>query len=434
MKPLSRSRFVLLGTVLTLLKLLGDFTLSRYWNQPWTPLAYWISPGPGLFSLGEPQRSFTIAMALLAVPFVCFGIWLCMRRLRTLNLPLWLVILFFFPAVNLVFFCYLAAQLAPIQRKDATSDSATGNRPVWQSILLPALAATAAIFLSIRFLPSYGWGIFFLIPFGIGLFCKLLSEAPFQKASWLSMSAIGLTGLFLLSIAVEGLICLLMAVPIAIPLTLLGVLTGGLILDQRTSNQPAHLALLGVILFGTCPLSAGLELAAATEPMVLPVTTTIEIDAPPSAVWPHVIQFPPLQPPTEWPFRLGIAYPIRARIEGTGPTAIRYCEFSTGPFVEPITRWQEPELLAFDVKNSPSPLEELSPYEIHPPHLDGFLTSVRGQFRLIPLDRGNRTRLEGTTWYRQRLYPEAYWRLYSDWLIHAIHTRVLQHIRDTTLN
>jgi len=52
----------------------------------------------------------------------------------------------------------------------------------------------------------------------------------------------------------------------------------------------------------------------------------------------------------------------------------------------------------------------------------------RGQFRLMPLP-GGRTRLEGTTWYHHNLYPAFYWRLWSDAIIHQIHTRVLKHIR-----
>jgi hypothetical protein len=72
--------------------------------------------------------------------------------------------------------------------------------------------------------------------------------------------------------------------------------------------------------------------------LFLPVTsfTAITINAPPEQVWKHVLSFSDLPEPTEWYFRTGLAYPIRARIEGTGPGAIRYCEFSTGPFVEPI--------------------------------------------------------------------------------------------------
>ena len=47
---------------------------------------------------------------------------------------------------------------------------------------------------------------------------------------------------------------------------------------------------------------------------------------------------------------------------------------------------------------------------------------------LTPLP-GGRTRLEGTTWYRHRLRPAAYWKVWSDEIIHQIHLRVLRHIK-----
>src|SRR5262249_42888891 len=125
----------------------------------------------------------------------------------------------------------------------------------------------------------------------------------------------------------------------------------------------------------------------------------------------------------------GIAYPIRARIDGEGVGAIRRCEFSTGPFVEPITAWEAPHRLAFDVVSQPEPMHETSPYrQIDAPHLRNGLHSRRGEFRLIPLP-GGRTRLEGRTWYSVEMAPQAYWGLFSDALIHAIHARVLAHVK-----
>ena len=132
--------------------------------------------------------------------------------------------------------------------------------------------------------------------------------------------------------------------------------------------------------------------------------------------------------PADWFARLGIAYPRNAHIDGTGVGAIRYCEFSTGAFVEPITVWEPGRRLAFDVTSSPPPMREFTFRDIHPPHLDGYLRSRRGEFRLVPLP-GGRTMLEGRTWYEIDMAPEWYWRVYADWLIHRIHTRVLEHIR-----
>jgi hypothetical protein len=125
---------------------------------------------------------------------------------------------------------------------------------------------------------------------------------------------------------------------------------------------------------------------------------------------------------------LGVAYPKKAEIDGHGVGAIRRCIFSTGPCVEPITVWDEPFRLAFDVVAEPDPLQELSPYRnLRPPHLDGFFDSHRREFRID--GKGNMTRLSGTTWYSNRMEPQLYWKLWSDALIDRIHMRVLKQIK-----
>jgi hypothetical protein len=74
-------------------------------------------------------------------------------------------------------------------------------------------------------------------------------------------------------------------------------------------------------------------------------------------------------------------------------------------------------------------MKEWNPlFDIHPPHLDGFLIAKQGQFLLTRLPRG-KTRLVGTTLYQHGLWPAAYWRLWSDPIIHRIHDRVLRHIK-----
>jgi hypothetical protein len=66
--------------------------------------------------------------------------------------------------------------------------------------------------------------------------------------------------------------------------------------------------------------------------------------------------------------------------------------------------------------------------DIHPRHLKGFLVSEQGQFKLTPLPNG-RTLLEGTTCYRHTMWPVRYWQIWSDYIIHAIHRRVLNHVK-----
>jgi len=177
------------------------------------------------------------------------------------------------------------------------------------------------------------------------------------------------------------------------------------------------------------PVASALEPSHATGRVLHEVITVVEIQAAPERVWPHVVAFRPITEPPDLIFRLGIAAPQSARLDGQGVGSTRYCEFSTGAFVEPITAWEPARRLAFDVVRSPSPLRELSPYaRVSPPHLDGYLRSRRGEFRLVPVSDG-RTRLEGHTWYELEMAPEGYWQLLSDYLIHRIHDRVLNHIK-----
>jgi hypothetical protein len=206
-------------------------------------------------------------------------------------------------------------------------------------------------------------------------------------------------------------------------LGLLGGLLGKLIADTTRRPMTEMIAAL-LVLPGLAWAEA--RLVPDTE---YEVVSTVEIDAPPEEVWNHVISFPELPPPTELYFRCGIACPQRARIVGQGVGATRYCEFTTGTFVEPITVWEPGRRLAFNVTEQPHPMFELTPYRhVHPPHLDGNLRSNRGEFRLIALP-GGRTRLEGHTWYEVDMLPQSYWTLWSHDIIHAVHVRVLEHVK-----
>jgi hypothetical protein len=234
---------------------------------------------------------------------------------------------------------------------------------------------------------------------------------------------LALTAGALILTAIEGAFCVLMTAPIALVVTLLGGTAGRYIALRDPSGDANALAALIVI-----PVIASADATRAPTPL-REVRSSVEIEAPSNVVWRYVVAFPPLDEPPALVFRLGIAYPLRAEIVGRGVGAVRHCVFSTGAFVEPITAWEPGRRLAFDVTAQPPPLREWSPYAgLVPPHLDGYFRSRRGEFRLVPL-AGGRTRLEGSTWYEMRLYPEGYWVLFADALVSRIHGRVLGHVR-----
>lgn len=299
---------------------------------------------------------------------------------------------------------------------------------------LVGIALTAALgvllaILSTQVLGSYGLALFALTPVSLGLFSSLAfglrKPRSAGECATVGVIAVTVVSIALVGFALEGAICIVMALPLTLSLGTVGGLLGYAIQARALRRWNAHAMSIAVLVL---PPLMGMEAIAPDHPPLREVTTSVVIDAPPSVVWRHVISVEQLPEPTELVFRVGIAYPTRATLVGTGVGALRRCTFTTGDFVEPITVWEPGRELAFDVRSQPAPMRELSPYgSVHPPHLDGFLHSERGRFVLEPLP-GGRTLLRGTTWYRNRMWPQAYWGLWSDALIHKIHSRVLRHV------
>jgi hypothetical protein len=294
-----------------------------------------------------------------------------------------------------------------------------GIRVLIGSILLAAFAVGG--FLLLRH-GIYGWTVFVVAPVLLGGLAVFVFDPEAGACAAIIGAVAVLASLFCLLLAgIEGLGCILMSAPLGLPLGALG----GLLVHAATRSRFRSRGFAMLLLMP----SASLPWDVAAKPPVFEVHSALTIAAPPEVVWKHVLTFSDLPEPGEWFFRAGLAYPKRAHIVGSGAGAIRYCEFSTGPFVEPIDVWDEARLLRFRVTENPAPMHEWSPYAgVLPRHLHGYLISKQGQFRLTVLP-GNRTLLKGTTWYQHGLWPAQYWRWWSDAIIHRIHLRVLTHIQ-----
>jgi hypothetical protein len=443
---IDRGPYALIGVVGFALKHnLDRLVASLVFNRPWGIFNYWIPPGEmvRITSLSPQDVRFFATLVAMALPFIWIGVALTMRRLRAIGLPVWLAVLFFAPALNLLFFLLLsvlpskpgvASAAFPVRPSSRFLDRLMPDSPAGSAaatVLLTVPLGTAATIFGTFFFPSYGWGLFVALPFCLGLGSVLLYSyhGPRSFASCLVVSLLStvLLGAGLVLLALEGIVCLVMALPIALPLTMMGGVVGYLIQRRPVVMQSAPSTLAVLILF--IPGVMGTERARQVEAPTLIVRTAIEIEAPPERVWNDVVAFAEIPDPTETIFRIGIAYPKRASIAGQGPGAVRRCEFSTGAFVEPIEVWDAPRRLKFSVTVNPAPLEEWTPYgSVHPSHLDGFLVSRGGQFLLTALP-GGKTRLEGTTWYQHHMWPAEYWQLWSDAIIHRIHLRVLKQIK-----
>jgi uncharacterized membrane protein YhaH (DUF805 family) len=441
---IGRGAYGLWGAILFLLKHNIDrFVAYKFFGREWSVFNY-LSPGgsDSVNRLHGSEVNFYGTLLFIAIPFIVAGLALTVRRLRSAELPLWLTVFFFIPIANLFFFALLAVIPA---RQPAVESEKERDVKDWLGRLIPensfgsaALALLISVSLAAGFaqfgvsvLQNYGWGLFVGLPFALGLGSVLIygyhGRRTYRSCVGVAFISTALLGILMIAIAAEGAICLIMAAPIGFLLSWFGASLGYTMLQRPWQRSEAPLALFIVML--SVPAIMGAESQSSLKPPLFSVTSYVDIDAPPAVVWEHVVTFSELPPPEELLFRVGIAYPLRAKINGHGVGAVRHCVFSTGPFVEPIKVWDEPHLLKFSVTSNPAPMQEWTPYTtIHPPHLDGFLASEGGQFRLIALP-GGRTRLEGTTWYRHHMWPANYWQWWSDYIIHRIHMRVLNHVK-----
>jgi hypothetical protein len=444
---IDRGPYALVGLVGFGIKHNLDRALATFvFQRKWSLFNYWIplDQAVRVTSLAPTDRTFLLSMIVLSLPFIWVGVVLTMRRLRAAGLPAWLVVLFFALYLNLLFFVILC--IYPSRRADDAQQSLRiGGNPVlkriipennWGSaamaLVISSVLGAAATLLSVNVLAIYGWGLFVALPFCLGFFSVLLYgyHRPRSLRSCFAVAGLSvvLLGLMLLGLAVEGVICLVMAAPIGLILALMGGSMGYLIQQRHWDRLRTRATFSALLLF--VPFLMGTEALKPQQPPILQVTTQMEINAPPETVWRFLTSFPTLPPPTEWPFRVGIAYPIRSTLRGSGLKAQRECQFSSGQFIEPIQVWQENERLVFSISGEPLVMEELSPYgHIHTRHVDGgYFQAQDAEFVLTRLP-GSRTLLTGTSHYRNRMWPVSYWRLWSDAIVHQIHMRVFRHIK-----
>jgi hypothetical protein len=313
------------------------------------------------------------------------------------------------------------------------SDALVEERPIGMNaahVLQGALAGMSIIVLAVLIsavtFGAYGWGLFLMTPFLAGLTTAYLANRdvalPHGRTTLLVMASAALGTLALIMCALEGLVCVLLASPLGAAVAAMGGTFGRAL---ATIGHKRGKPLLSIALL---PALFALE---ATAPPALPIdlSDSIEIDAPPSAVWKAVTADDAIGPPAWAIAEAGFAYPTRGRLLGRGVGAGRIGEFSTGIARERVTEWAPSRRLSFTLLTQPPMMEEMSPYRrVHAPHVQGYFTTTRTSFELQPLGR-NRTRLTIADSHILRLDPALYWEPLARWAIAQNVSRVLQSIK-----
>jgi uncharacterized membrane protein YhaH (DUF805 family) len=203
-----------------------DVTIAFLFHAFWSPLSYWR-----LMRLSESSQQITAEMflALLAasVPFLWFGMAMTLLRLRDAGRSAGWAALFFVPVLNVLMFAVLCL-LPPRPARGARDLSGVVESSLFAVVLTLALA-TAGVALATHGFATYGYGLFVAVPFSVGYLSAFLQRRRHGSGAQpylVAMLSLLLLGGLLLALAWEGIVCLVMAFPLAFVVALLGAYCG----------------------------------------------------------------------------------------------------------------------------------------------------------------------------------------------------------------
>ena len=260
-----------------------------------------------------------------------------------------------------------------------------------------------------------------LVPIGIGILTTMESEDQSLGyrviGPWLPtfLTLVG-TAVF----ALEGAICIILAIPLVFPLASIGGLIGGLIRRKSIATRSLILA----VPFLVSPL----EMRIGNPVRMVETVREVVIDAPPATVWPLVASVDSIRPEEQSKalfVSLGFPRPVSATLSHPGVGGVRRAKFEKGlVFTETVTDWSPGKRLSFtiDPNTESIPANTLDEHvTIGGPYFD----VLTGTYELFPLDGGTRTRLVLRSTHRVSTHFNPYAAWWAERIMASIQTNIL---------
>ncbi len=272
-----------------------------------------------------------------------------------------------------------------------------------------------------------------LMPFAMGCVTVYFAEIgePRRIRTWIwlpwlpLMAALAATMLTLL----EGLICVMMFVPLAMVLASLGGVLGGLAARLIRSHRAKNLTMACVIVL---PLvTAPWEKQVFYHYEEREVVNVIDIQAPPEVIWRNIERVRAIRPdelPISWSHRIGFPDPIEATLSHEGVGGVRNATFAGGLFfLETVDVWEPGRRLGFSIvaQTDSIPATTLDEHvRVGGPYFD----VLRGEYRIEPMGNGT-TRLHLSSRHRVSTDFNWYAHLWTDAVMSDLQKRILHVIQ-----
>jgi hypothetical protein len=273
----------------------------------------------------------------------------------------------------------------------------------------------------------------FLVPLGIGFLTVWL--APYERAtSWLYRLFMPwlTTVLAVLATVVggmEGMICVVMLLPVALVMASIGGVAAG---SMRVSQMTRWLSATAVFPILLLPyLVAPLEHRLGAPTSHREVANEIRIHADPATVWRNISRVPAIRSDeyrggfVHW---IGFPEPIEATLSHEGVGGVREASFARGVvFHETVTTWEPERLLAFTIKADPETIPPTA-LDRHVTVGGEFFDVLDGTYRIEPVAPGEVV-LHLKSTHRLSTTFNAYASLWTDLVMSEIQGNILQVIK-----
>ncbi|HKW31093.1 MAG TPA: hypothetical protein VJT54_17345, partial [Verrucomicrobiae bacterium] len=194
------------------------------------------------------------------------------------------------------------------------------------------------------------------VPLALGFITVWFGESGKSNNWWLWIVLPWLSSLACLACALvlawEGMICIVLLLPLILVLSSIGGLLAGISLKIFKSRRDRNycVTIVALLPFFASPIEQLRSIDSETRT----VRTQIEIHADAQTVW-NQIRSVPLIAEKEQRFSfshlIGFPRPLEAKLVGEGVGAIRFATFEKGVlFVETINEWDSPHRLSFSIR------------------------------------------------------------------------------------
>jgi len=288
--------------------------------------------------------------------------------------------------------------------------------------------------------PDPGWigimtlGFILFTPLAMGFITIFLIERRRAQPIWTwflypwipVLGGLATAGIF----AWEGLICIVMFLPIALVTATLGGVAAGLIARMVRSRALKNGTLACVVFLPL--LISPIERQFLAQRDLRSVESVIDIKASPATVWKNIERVPAIRTSElqrSWSHVIGFPNPVEATLSKESVGGVRNATFEGGVlFIETVDTWEPNRHLGFSIhavndKIPPTTLDE------HVTVGGQYFDVLHGDYELEPMPNGV-TRLHLRSLHRVSTDFNWYAQLWTDAVMRDLQVRILQVIRN----